>query len=160
MKKQTGLTKEYIRELAREGTALNILFRAVAGEKISEDEQNYFHDWREQQSTPEFFDKVYGFAHADVGENDEDELRAIISEALEPGVFGLQDRSRVSAPEDARVRLLGEQIGFGALMDSANRMWRLYAIEKGHDGSEFIVGPCRKVHESWVAKATFALKGR
>jgi len=96
-------------------------------------------------------------AHADLKAKC-DAMEAVIREALEPGVFGIQDRTGISAPEDAMVRRLGEHIGFGALMDAASRMWRLVAIEKGLDGSEFTTGPCRAIKESWVAKAFAAME--
>lgn len=86
-----------------------------------------------------------------------DRLRGILIEALEPGVFGLQDRSGISAPEDFRVLALGEEIGFGALMDSAQRMWKRVAREIGHPGSEFTIGCCAATHQNWIARAQEAL---
>lgn len=82
---------------------------------------------------------------------------SVIREALEPGVFGIQDRSGISTPEDTVVDRLGNQIGFGALMDSASRMWAIRAAELGHPGSEFVTGPCRAVRDAWVKKAQQAL---
>jgi hypothetical protein len=42
-----------------------------------------------------------------------------------------------------RVRALGEQIGFGALMASASASWRKALEEKGiKPGGEFVAGPC------------------
>ncbi len=57
------LTVADLRAITDEGTALNILWRAVAGEKINQAEQDFFHDWMFETSTPEFFKKVHRFAH-------------------------------------------------------------------------------------------------
>lgn len=40
------------------------------------------------------------------------------------------------------VRQLGDRIGYGALMSSAQASWRIRATEAGHPGSEFVAGPC------------------
>jgi hypothetical protein len=76
----------------------------------------------------------------------------LLREAVEPGVFGIQDRSRISAPEDEMIRELGLQIGFGALMDSASRMWAIVAEQDGHPGSEFVVSACATTQKKWVAQ--------
>jgi hypothetical protein len=51
-----------------QGRALNILFRAVAGEPISPDDQDFFHDWRFEVSTPEFFKAIERFTKVPLGE--------------------------------------------------------------------------------------------
>ena len=86
-----------------------------------------------------------------------EKLREALEEALEPGVFGWQDRSGISAPEDAEIRRLGERIGFGALMDGASRMWAIKLKEIGLEGGEFTCGPCASVKRKWIAKAEAAL---
>lgn len=80
-----------------------------------------------------------------------------LEEALKPGIFGPQDRDGISTPEDELVMQIGKQVGFGALMDAASRMWRIVLTEKGFEGGEFVTGPCRAVRDGWVAKAEKAL---
>jgi len=57
------------------------------------------------------------------------------------------ERMIIHAPEDPQVRELCEQVGYGAVMDSAARQWR----EKDPIGA-FTVGPC-------VATVQAALRG-
>jgi hypothetical protein len=40
------------------------------------------------------------------------------------------------------VRSLGDQIGYGNLMSTANEIWAAVARANGTDGSNFTVGPC------------------
>lgn len=49
------------------------------------------------------------------------QLRKLLAEVLEPGVFGYQDRSGIVAPEDPAVKIICERYGYGAVMDSASR---------------------------------------
>ncbi len=50
-------------------------------------------------------------------------------------------RSR-GVPELAIVRAVGLALGFGRLMQFAEQAWRGLAIQRGHPGTEFTVGPC------------------
>ena len=65
------MTVDDLRAITEEGQALNILRRAVAGEKISQAEQDLFHDWTFETSTPEFFKKVHRFAHIHIPAEDQ-----------------------------------------------------------------------------------------
>lgn len=104
---------------------------------------------------------------ADGFANEADALRdrlaqaeALLKDALEPGVFGMEDRSRISTREDGMVMELGNRIGFGALMDAASRMWAIKAREIGLPGSEFTCGPCAAVRSGWIDKAQAYLSER
>ena len=44
--------------------------------------------------------------------------------------------------EEAEVRRLGDQIGYGRLMQAAESIWREKAIAQGTPGSEHTTGPC------------------
>ena len=48
-----------------------------------------------------------------------------------------RDRENLHAPEDAEIREICERIGYGAVMDSAARLWR----RKDPVGA-FVTGPC------------------
>lgn len=67
------LTVDDLRAITEEGMALNILWRAVAGEQIRQAEQDLFHDWMFETSIPDFFSKVYRFAHISVEKEVKDE---------------------------------------------------------------------------------------
>lgn len=62
-----------------------------------------------------------------------------------------------SVPEDAHVKRLGDQIGYGALMDSARRCWRQKLKLDGIDGGEFTVGHCHATVENVLAALNQAL---
>ena len=88
----------------------------------------------------------------------EDALRAALLEAR--GVIRLCDPNgdRVRAfgatlPEDPFVRSLCQQLGYGAVMDSAARQWRL----NGHPGGSFTVGPSVAVVQQAVKMIDDAL---
>ena len=65
------------------------------------------------------------------------------------------------AVEDAEVRALGERIGFGALMDAAEKEWRasLAARYPLCVGGEFVHGPCRATVDSLRARIEALLGG-
>lgn len=44
--------------------------------------------------------------------------------------------------EESRVRSLGDAIGYGRMMQLAERLWREKVTPDGHAGSEHTVGPC------------------
>ena len=51
-----------------------------------------------------------------------------------------------------RVKSLGEQIGFGALMSTAEAGWREVLESKyGYTGGEFVQGPCRSTIDRLIA---------
>ncbi len=87
----------------------------------------------------------------------ESELR----EALEQAIELLDDSARIPAKDHAhheRVKALGKEIGFGALMSVATLAWREWSEEQGYPvGSEFTSGHCRIVVEKAVARARKAL---
>lgn len=55
-------------------------------------------------------------------------------------------RKNIQAPEDVEVLALGKRIGFGALMDSASRMWQK---QKYGDGA-FLCGDCISTVENMI----------
>jgi hypothetical protein len=66
------------------------------------------------------------------------ELEQALTEANEVlSLIDIGERDCISAPEDKRVRELCEWIGYGAVMDSAARLWR----RKDPIGA-FTSGPC------------------
>ena len=46
------------------------------------------------------------------------------------------------AVDEQAIRTLGDQIGYGRIMQLANKVWREKAINQGTPGSEFVYGPC------------------
>jgi len=75
----------------------------------------------------------------------------------------LRDSLRPAFPDelcDEAVDKLGRQIGYGAMMASASRMWRLYLKEKGIAGGEFTVGHCHSTVKSAVEAFDELLEGR
>lgn len=44
--------------------------------------------------------------------------------------------------EHERVRRLGDEIGYGRLMQLAEEIWREVAVAQGTPGSEHTIGPC------------------
>lgn len=66
---------------------------------------------------------------------------------------------RFSVPEDPEVMALGRRIGFGALLDSAQKCWREVLEEQGLSGGEFTVGHCRATVEK-ALKAYDAREGK
>lgn len=50
-------------------------------------------------------------------------------------------KPRLDAEEEA-VRRLGDQIGYGRLMQAAETVWRAKAIAQNTPGSEYVVGCC------------------
>jgi ABC-type nitrate/sulfonate/bicarbonate transport system substrate-binding protein len=58
------------------------------------------------------------------------------------------------------VKDLGERIGFGALMSTAEAGWREYLEENGlPGGGGFVAGPCRGTVDSTLKRIRAALKG-
>jgi len=69
-------------------------------------------------------------------------LEEALKEALE--VFELVERPAFPDPaHHERVKKLGLEIGFGALMSTASAGWREVLIPKGLSGGEFVSGPCK-----------------
>jgi excinuclease UvrABC ATPase subunit len=70
-------------------------------------------------------------------------------------------RPRLDAEERA-VKQLGDQIGYGRLMQAAETVWRQISIEKNTPGAEHTTGPCAAMmvpcphladkHKSWRDK--------
>lgn len=88
----------------------------------------------------------------------EKQLRELLAEALEPGVFGYQDRSGIRDEGlDPIVTTLCERHGYGAVMDSASRMWA-EKCAKDFPGSNHTVAACASVRQDWCKRAAAALK--
>lgn len=77
-----------------------------------------------------------------------DELMRIAEEMAE--ALQLGDSTTYPDPQHQEVvSRLGEQIGFGALMHSANYGWQQYLKKRGMPpGSEFVYGPCKSTRDS------------
>lgn len=118
-----------------------------------------------------------GVAHADDGSSENNaayialanpaniiallDERERLRDALAEIVDSLTPAEQVP-PEDPaygdRVRALGMEIGFGALMSSASREWNAWLVGNGYpEGSEFVSGPCRAVLQSDLRQARAAL---
>jgi len=71
--------------------------------------------------------------------------------------------SRKTPMEDPRpdrveaVTRLGEQIGFGAMMAIAERVWRERVEKQGLAGSEFVQGPTRFMFDRMMEQVDAAL---
>ena len=69
------------------------------------------------------------------------ELEGELRECVE--VLALKENPDFPDPKHhERVKALGQEIGFGALMSTASCGWRECAKEQGIAGSEFVAGPC------------------
>lgn len=87
------------------------------------------------------------------------QLIKLLNEAMEPGMFAPQDRSGITAPEDAEVKALCERHGYGAVMDSASRQWEAKGIEKhGITGMALTVTTGNEVRRRWCDEAKRAVE--
>ena len=69
------------------------------------------------------------------------ELEGALGECVE--VLALKENPDAPDPQHhERVKALGQEIGFGALMSTASCGWRECAKDQGIAGSEFVAGPC------------------
>lgn len=83
---------------------------------------------------------------------------ALLKEAIELLDDGAQLPFKDTAHHE-RVKRLGEEIGFGAMMHCATLGWREANAERGHPvGGEFTVGHTRIVVEKFVERAKAALE--
>ena len=86
----------------------------------------------------------------------------MLREALESLVDMLADVERPAKKDPVHgplVEHLGNQIGFGALMSSAEASWREMLKQRGDPvGGEHVAGPCRAVLEKRLKKAREALE--
>jgi hypothetical protein len=88
------------------------------------------------------------------------ERDAVLAELVDTLTPSEQDPIKDPAFGD-KVRALGLEIGFGALMSSASYEWRAWLAENGYPlGSEFVSGPCRSVLQSDMKRARSALADR
>ena len=83
-------------------------------------------------------------------------VRALLAEAIRPGVFG----EPFDTPHDPRfdgtpLLELCERYGYGAVMSQAAHLWRMKA--KVPIGGEFTLGACAAVRRDWNARARAAL---
>jgi uncharacterized membrane protein YccC len=83
-----------------------------------------------------------------------------LAEAVE--MFAAMEQSG-AAPDlalDDKVRLLGRDYGYGALMHTAAYHWReMLSSRGGPVGGEFTVGPCRTTVAAFIKRARQALAG-
>ena len=91
----------------------------------------------------------------DAAEAENQTFRGLIREALQPGVFGIQDRS--SLPIDREIDALGERVGYGNLMDNASRAWARKCKQEGVPGGEHTVAACAAVRKNWCKRAKDAV---
>ena len=90
------------------------------------------------------------------------ELRAMLAEWVET----MQYSAQVPGPDVAYERMLVDAMahsgvrGFGAVMNSASRLWRKSLdVTGGPVGGEFVVGPCRSTVERMLAESRELLGG-
>jgi hypothetical protein len=73
-------------------------------------------------------------------------------------VFSLVEHPKSVDPAYGdRVRRLGDEIGYGALMSSASASWRRYLASKSFAGAEFVAGPCQATVTNVLAQVRAAL---
>ena len=86
-----------------------------------------------------------------------DEVRTALENCIE--VLSLVEYPRFVDPDyGEEVRLLGDRIGYGALMSSASASWRLKLAAQGYPlGGEFVAGPCYATVIDALNKARKAL---
>lgn len=84
-------------------------------------------------------------------------LREALQDCIETLAL-VEHPSRVDPHHGDTVKALGERIGYGALMASAQASWREKLIGSGmKGGGEFVAGPCYATVQSSLAKARSAL---
>lgn len=84
-------------------------------------------------------------------------LREALDEAF--AVLVLMERPPLADPQHQKaVNVLGERIGYGALMHAAQYGWREMLRKAGHpEGAEFVVGPCQMTVAATLATVRQAL---
>lgn len=85
-------------------------------------------------------------------------LRAVIKEAMRPGVFG--DFGTVSDPslERTNIERMCERHGYGAMMAHIQHLWSKRSESLGYPGSEHTVAACASVRRRWLEDAAAVLK--
>jgi hypothetical protein len=94
-----------------------------------------------------------------MGKSREQKLEAALREFLEI----TEPASRLSLPDPAygnEVKALGDRIGYGAMMASAQASWRALLAKDGLEGGEHTHGPCYAVLMRARKKAEEALLER
>lgn len=82
-------------------------------------------------------------------------LRAIIEDALQPGVFGELPTIEQTQLNGTMLLPFCKQMGFGAVMAQVQWLWK---TNTQHPGSEYTVAACAAVREKWIKDAREALK--
>lgn len=85
-------------------------------------------------------------------------LKSVIEEALEPGVFGEWTPCLDPALTNSGLDELCKNRGYGAVIHHVEALWKLRAEKTGFPGSEHSVAACASVRREWIAKAKTALK--
>lgn len=93
---------------------------------------------------------------AEAAETQRDTAREALQEAVD--VMALNEHTPIRDPQHhERVRALGSEIGFGALMCTAEKAWREALAIQGMEGGEFVAGPCRSTLMKCLAQARASL---
>lgn len=85
------------------------------------------------------------------------EMRDVIEEAMEPGVFGEWRTQEDPALKDSPLLSLCQQFGFGAVIHHVEWLWKTHG---SHPGSEHSVAACASVRRSWLKRAEAALASK
>lgn len=84
-------------------------------------------------------------------------MRAALEEAEE--VFALMERPASEDPEYAtQVQAIGGGVSYGAIMSSAEALWRQMLSSKGLEGGEHVHGPARLTVEKALRMVREAVK--
>ncbi|MER9176687.1 hypothetical protein NKH72_24300 [Mesorhizobium sp. M0955] len=94
------------------------------------------------------------------GEADREALREVLAECID--TLKMAERPEFVDPVHGdEVRMLGNRIGYGALMSSASALWRARLLADGDPvGGEFTCGPCRSTVAGTINRAARALLPR
>lgn len=84
-------------------------------------------------------------------EKENKKLKALIEEALHPGVFGYQDKNFDYLVGATNIENICKQCGYGAVMSHVQHLWQQ---KSGYDGSEHTVAACALVRREWCEKAS------
>lgn len=89
-----------------------------------------------------------------------EKLEALVREALEPGVFGWQDRyEALGAPVMPDLLAMCELRGYGNVMDSASRLWAAKCEREGPEaGAYHTTAACAVIRKEWCERAAAALE--
>ena len=90
----------------------------------------------------------------EVNKSAANELRAVVEEALEPGVFGEWWNCEDPALKHTDLHDICKRHGYGAVMHYVEWLWKTHGQ---YPGSEHTVAACAKVRRDWIERAKKAL---